>query len=487
MPPIQRLTWTLGGALLASTLLAGPALASSHREAPLIAGEPRLDSTDTYMFRSYEPGRSNFTTLIANYIPLQDPNGGPNYFALDDMAAYDINIDNVGDGQEHITFRFRIRTNYGYKTLNIGGKNIGVPLETVGPIGLGNLGNLNFQQVYEATVIRRGPGGTTEQPITWANSGGRSFGIPIDNIGNKTIPDYASYANKYVALATIPGCGNARIFVGQRKDPFVLNLGQVFDLINVKNPIGEQFANAAHDDLIAKNVTTFAMEVPTSCLVAKDPVIGMWTSASKEEPVAIGSSTTKLVQHSRLGMPLTNELLISIADKDKWNYARPIQFDGGIFKGYVTNPTFPALVEALFGAAGVRAPTAFPRLDLQAVFLTGIAGVNKPAGNPALTDQLRLNTSLPITAAAAQNRLGVIGGDNAGFPNGRRPGDDVVDVALRVAMGRLYTLGLFGKPADAPSGALDFTDGAIVNAGFFDTKFPYLRTPIAGSPGPLPN
>lgn len=179
-------------------------------------------------------------------------------------------------------------------------------------------------------------------------------------------------------------------------------------------------------------------------------------------------------------MGLVNELVIGLKDKDKFNASQPK--DDAQFLTYVTNPTFPAIVQIVFSSAGVQAPTLFPRTDLVATFLTGIAGINQPAHvKPA--EMLRLNTSTPVTPAASQNRLGVIGGDPAGYPNGRRPGDDLVDITLRVAMGRLITLGLFGTPSQAPSGGLDFTDGAIVDASFFDNAFPYLKTPLPGSPG----
>jgi hypothetical protein len=218
------------------------------------------------------------------------------------------------------------------------------------------------------------------------------------------------------------------------------------------------------------------LEVPIICLRASDPVIGAWTTASRFD-----QNSGNFIQVSRLGMPLVNELVIGLKDKDAFNASQPK--NDGQFLTYVTNPSFPALVGAIFGGAGVKAPTLFPRTDLIATYLTGIAGVNQPA-NVQPAEMLRLNTSTPVTLAGFQNRLGVIGGDNAGFPNGRRPGDDIVDVTLRVAMGRLITLGLFGMPAQAASGGLDFTDGAYVDYSFFDNRFPYLKTPLAGSPGP---
>jgi hypothetical protein len=267
--------------------------------------------------------------------------------------------------------------------------------------------------------------------------------------------------------------------VGQRKDPFVVNLGETFDLINIANPVGEAFANSGRDDVADKNVTSLVLEVPISCLTSFDNVIGGWTTASRQRND--GRDTGNFVQVSRLGMPLVNELVIGLKDKDTFNASEPK--NDAQFLTYVTNPSLPTVIGAVFAGAGVQAPTLFPRADLVAAFLTGISGLNQPA-NVRPAEMLRLNTSTPVTPAASQNRLGVLGGDNAGFPNGRRPGDDVVDLTLRVAMGRLITLGLFGTPAQAPSGGLDFTDGAIVNASFFDNQFPYLKTPIAGSAGP---
>ena len=178
-------------------------------------------------------------------------------------------------------------------------------------------------------------------------------------------------------------------------------------------------------------------------------------------------------------MPLVNEVVIGLKDKNKFNASHPK--DDGQFLTYVTNPTLPALIELLFGSAGVKAPTNIPRTDLVATFLTGIDGLNK-FGSPA--EYLRLNTAIAATPAAQQSNLGALGGDNAGFPNGRRPGDDVVDIELRVAMGVLCHAfpGVFCKPTDAPSGSLPFTDGTLQDVSQFDTTFPYLKPPIPGSP-----
>lgn len=354
----------------------------------------------------------------------------------------------------------------------------------------GNTANLNVIENYTLDIVRGNRRTGTRQAVTLAGGGATGFVKPVDRIGAKSIPNYPAYAASHVYDINIPGCGVAgsRMFVGQRKDPFVVNLGEAFDLINT-NPLGP--VNAEADSLADKNVTSLILEVPINCLTAGDPVIGAWTTASLRqgrllkpapsyaEPSKEGGAWTQV---SRLGMPLVNELVIGLKDKDRFNASRP-EHDGQ-FADYVTNPTFPALIEILYPSA--PAPTLFPRSDLVAAFLTGIntpatGNINQPA-NVVASEMLRLNTNIAPVPAGGQNTLGVIGGDNAGFPNGRRPGDDVVDIALRVVMGKLIALGLYGTPAQAPAGNAPFTDGAPVNDGLFDAAFPYLKTPLAGSP-----
>jgi len=465
-------------AIMAATLgLAPAAFASSHREAPLITQFPKLDSTDVYLFRSYERGRSDFVTMIANYQPFQEPYGGPNYYTMDPNAVYDINIDNKGTGRPAMTFRFRFNNKNNGLSLNVGGKQVPVALTELGQITSPVPATQNVVETYSISLVTYEDGRAVEQPITNAATGGTVFNKPVDNIGNKTIPDYPGYAAQFIYAVNIPGCDKpGRAFVGQRKESFVVNLGETFDLVNYANPVGEEFADTTANSIGGKNITSLEVEVPIKCIVHEaDPVVGAWTTASSV--VKSGDDEYKLRQLSRLGNPLVNELVIGLPDKDKFGASVPA--NDGQFLTYVTNPTIPALIEALFGTP---APTAFPRNDLVAVFLTGITGLNAPAHLVAAGEEMRLNTSTPPTAKGAQNRLGVIGGDDAGYPNGRRPGDDVVDITLRVAMGRLYTLGLFGNKSDAPSGGLDFTDGAFVDSTMFGHAFPYLNTPIPGSP-----
>jgi len=480
--------------ILAAVLGLVPAYASSHREAPAITGMPKVDGTDFYMFNSYEPGRGGFVTLIANYVPLQDAYGGPNYFALDPDALYRINIDNTGDGVGDVSFQFNCTQSLADIKVPVGGQQVSVPLINVGPIS-GGPGHpdatLNRRETCTLGVARGKLNAKSHfQAVTNAATHGATFDKPVDNIGEKSIADYAGYARQFIYDLSIPGCtGTGRLFVGQRKDPFAVNLGEIFDLVNLSNPLGPR--NSQPDALADKNVTSFILEVPAACLTgSKGPVIGGWTTALlprqrvlRDKPTfdSPASEHGDFVQVSRLGMPLVNEIVIGLKDKNLFNASSP-EGDAALAT-YVTNPTLPALLEILFGAAGVKAPTKFPRTDLVAAFATGVQGVNFLSdGKPH--EMLRLNTATTPTPAIAQNNLGLLGGDSAGFPNGRRPGDDVVDIELRVAMGVLCHAfpGVFCNPSDAPSGKLPFTDGTLQDVSQFDTTFPYLRTPLPGSP-----
>lgn len=472
--PASLLRTPLQLALAAISAL--PAFASSHREAPLITSTPKVDCADFYVFNSYEIGRTNYVTFVANYLPLQDAYGGPNYFQLDTNALYEIHVDNSGDAREDLTFQFRFANTPRNISLEIGSgsskRTNSVPVLAVGQITAGNNGALNVDQTYTLSVIQGLRRSGTVTPLTNSVSG--VFTKPQDNVGTKTFPNYNAYADQYIYEINLPGTTNkAKVFVGQKKDPFVVNLGETFDLINIStSPLGPVDANK--DSLRYKNVTSLILEIPKDYLRgsgANPAIIGSWTTAS-----LIQNGQTN--QMSRLGMPLVNEVVIGVADKDKFNTSEP-KDDLANFADYVTHPTLPAIIELLYGSAGAVAPTLFPRTDLVAAFVTGVTGLN---ANGAAGEMQRLNMDIPAVAAASQNNLGVIAGDNAGFPNGRRPGDDVVDIELRVAMGKLISLGLFGTPGQAPAGDAPFTDGATVNASFFLNRFPYLQPPIPGSP-----
>jgi hypothetical protein len=478
-----------GALLLGAAFLPLYASASSHREAPAIAGLPRLDGTDFYMFRSYEPGRSNYITFIANYIPLQEPGGGPNFYNLDTHARYEIHVAKNGHATTDLRFSFAFATVDKGLAVDAGGKKVAVPLLNIGEVTPAGT-DVNVMQRYTVEVENGGKSGLAENLAT----GGTEFWKPVDNIGNKSIPDYAAYAANYVYPIGIPGCATpGRVFVGQRKEGFVVNLGEVFDLVNL-NPAGPR--DAQPNTLYNKNVTSLAIEVPISCITTSaEPVIGGYTTsvAVAGGPGDYWEGNGPYKQASRLGMPLVNELVIGLPDKDKFNASRPE--NDAQFLAYVTNPTLPVILHTLFGNAAVVPGT--PRDDLVAVFLTGVKGINQPA-QVTPSEMLRLNTSTPPTPPASQNDLGVLGADPAGFPNGRRPYDDVVDITLRVAEGALCgAVGDCGSEKTDPNHGTPYTDearsagpdaqhltvsGAIQPTDTYLAAFPYLNTPIPGSP-----
>jgi len=507
---------TLAGSV--ALLVSGSVHASSHREAPFITTHPKVDASDFYLFRSYESGRSGYVTLIANYQPLQDPYAGPNYFFMDPQALYEIHVDNNGDGLEDLTFQFRFTDKDQGLTVKAGAKSVPVPLINIGPVSSTNTGSQNYSETYTLTLVRGDRRHGQFFPITDAESGSTTFTKPLDNIGEKSIPGYAAYADTFIHTITIPGCNvPGKVFVGQRMDGFVVNLGETFDLVNIKYPVTQLApagVNARNDEpnsLADKNVTSLALEIPTACLTAgSDPVIGAWTTASVRQAdvynstpqsdksvASVGPVTNwtgakvaggAWVQLSRLGAPLVNELVIGLPDKDRYNGSEPK--NDAQFADYVTNPSFPVLLQALFGSAGVLAPNVYPRADLVEVFLTGVPGLNQPKRvTPA--EILRLNTSTAITPVAMQNDLGVIGGDLAGYPNGRRPIDDVVDITLRAAMGVLLSpfdgSAKDPDPASDASRQLGYTDGAEPNPANYQGVFPYLMSPIPGSPNSASN
>ena len=319
------------------------AMASSHREAPFITTSPKADGADFYMFRSYEGiaangsgGRSDYVTLIANYLPLQDAYGGPNYFALDPNALYEIHIDNNGDAVEDITFQFRFKNKLNNVALPIGGKNVAIPLIQAGPIASVGDPNLNVNETYSLTIVR-GDRRKGKVDVIAKSSGAASFEKPVDYIGVKTLGNaaaYASYAGKHVHDIKIPGCpagkDTGRVFVGQRQEGFAVNLGPIFDLVNataaqITDPsLINAFAGNSIQD---KNVTSLAIEVHKDCLVAgTESVIGGWTTASMRQvrllsgAPASGHQTSEKpggawTQVSRLGNPLVNEVVIGLKDK----------------------------------------------------------------------------------------------------------------------------------------------------------------------------
>lgn len=490
--------------LLVATVLSTlsfSAMTSSHREAPFITQMPKVDGTDLYVFRSYEPSRENYVTLIANYVPGQAPSDGPNYYMLDPAAVYEIKVDNNGDSIEDITYQFK------FTNLNKDAKFNGVSIPLVvkgGGIANVNDANANVRETYTVNLIRGEVRDTSAKtPIRQSGNGSATFDKPLDNIGAKSIPNYSNYARKHIYPISIPGCSAAgKVFVGQRKESFVINLEETFDLINL-NPLGAETGERNY--LGDKNVTSIAMEIPTACLLAgNEKVIGAWTTAKmpqtrvlNEDAANLASSANGnlLTQVSRLGMPLVNEVIIGLKDKDRFNKSKP-KNDVRDFGSYVLKPTLPLLIQSLFS---VPAPT-FSRTDLLAVFATGLKGLNQPA-NVKPGEMTRLNTATAPTPLANQDPLGVLNlKDLAGFPNGRRLVDDVVDIELRVAEGILCTAGVkaatAAKGVDTGCGAnvapdingSKFTDGTrSSNTSVSDNQFPYLKTPLANSPNGTSN
>ena len=518
--------------LLGAVCLMPPsAQASSHREAPFVSKNPKVDGTDFYMFNSYEANRQGFVTILANYQPLQDDYGGPNYFPLDPDALYEIMIDNTGDGVEDLTFQFQYQqtlANAGAGiTLNIGPsgstQSVAVPFINVGDVR--NAGNLNVAESYTVNMVA-GPRRTgTPLPVT--AGGTTTFTKPTDYVGPKSygagLPtggataatgatNYNAYANQYIYNITLPiaGCSTqGKLFVGQRAEGFPVNLGTIFDLLDVPASIitnggADQAAIPFSSTPIGhKNITTLALELPAKCITqsSTQPVVGAWTTASVRQARVVNPNATyplpsyeggAWTQVSRLGMPLVNEVVIGIPDKDAWNASSP-PTDVAKFGKYIEYPTLPAVIDLIFGV--MFQPQTFPRLDLVEAFAQGVPGVNAfpAANNPVVSEMLRLNTAIPATAVGTQQVLGAAlcfvhgtlntsntGCDPAGFPNGRRPGDDVVDIAIDVAEGYL----LPSAPAYPAAGAGTlFTDGVNLPATNFQTTFPYLNPPHAGANG----
>jgi hypothetical protein len=552
--------------MVCGAVITAPAIASSHREAPGILKYPQVDGTDFYMFNSYETGRENYVTFIANYVPVHASYGGPNYFPLDPSALYEIHIDNDGDAEEDITFAFRPFDSFAIKTLPIGSgmnavtnsavlKNIG----GLSGIGGDNEAGLSHAQSYKLNIVTGDRRDGTSQAVAQMNGGSEDFRIPFDYSGQKTFGGpggYDTYADQFIFNINIPGCDssdNGRVFVGQRYEAFKLALGEIFDLVNFApidgdvelTPLGAGvfFPGGVTQDpnrnaLIRNNVTSFALEVHKDCLgvTTDNPIIGAWTTASMRQATVLNPNPEietveatggAWTQVSRLSNPLVNELVIGYDQKDAFNRSEPV--NDVQFAAFVTNPVLPRILDILFNTAvndflatidpDLNIPDLAPsnvggqtgRADLQAAFLTGITlpggnafTANGSPGTPP-AEMLRLNTAVDAVDRESQSAFGVAGGDTAGFPNGRRPGDDVVDIALRVVMGALcypLPLDLDGSgtagdagdnlgacaPSDAPVGFVPFTDGAPLSAADLDNTFPYLITPYPGSPfdAPLP-
>lgn len=451
-----------------------PMLASSHSEAPLIARDRFADNTDTYAFRSIEPGREGYVTLIANYIPFQSPSGGPHFFRFDDTVRYEIKIDNTGDGVEDIAYQieFETKTVNGDTILGQGAVNEDVVIKSLDDK------DYNEPQTYWVRKMEYAKGDTG---VLIANG----LKTPPANIGPKVTPNYEENLG---SKAVYPLRGGGRVFAGQRDEGFFVDVGGVFDGLNLKS-LG---LTGGYDYTKGFNVSTIALEVPIKDLTRdgktpknptdKDAVIGIWATASRRATTVINADGSRKTegeyrQISRLGNPLVNEVVIPLKLKDAFNSLSPK--DDAVAAPAVLDPELPKLMKAVFG---INIP-ADPRNDLVSIFATGIP-VNPITGPNYTTflsdgkphEYLRLNVAIPITPFDKINRLGLLGGDVAGFPNGRRVQDDVVDIALRaVAGGTPFTPETNVKPNN------ELGDGVSENDVPFLNRFPYLAPPQAGN------
>ena len=469
---------TFGRRLLTSifttSMLASSIFASSHGEAPLISMDRYADNTDTYAFRSVEPGRDGFVTLIANFIPFQEPSGGPQWYRFDDTVLYEIKIDNTGDGNEDITYQFEFTT----RTVN-GDTILGMSaVNENGVISTLNDADYNMPQTYSVRRVDR-----------TFNRRGRVLAtgltVPPANIGPRVTPDYEQNLGQ---PAVYPLSDGGKVFAGQRDEYFYIDVGGVFDAINLRS-IG---ANGGVDTTQGFNVSTIAIEVPIEDLTrtrtvpsgptASDAVIGVWSTASRRSTRVINPSqivdSGPWRQVSRLGNPLVNEVVIPLRLKDAFNSLSPV--DDAVAAPFVLDPELARLMQLVFGI-NIPAP---PRNDLVSIFATGIP-VNPITGPNYTTflsdgqphEYLRLNVAIPITPIGSINRLGLLGGDVAGFPNGRRVHDDVTDIALRAVAGGTPFTPATNVP---PNNALG--DGVSANPeGPLLTRFPYLRPPNPGN------
>ena len=452
-------------ALVAAAIVTAPITASSHREAPLISQDPLADNTDVYAFVS--PERPDRVVLISNFIPLQFPSSGPNFWKFDENVLYEIMIDNTGDAVEDITFQWRFRTEI---------RNPNTFLYNTGPVSSLDDPDLNVRQFYAVTRVA-GPRRTGSQRLIADN-------VPVmpANVGVSSFPDYVQLGGG-VFPQEFEG---HRLFAGPRDEGFYVDLGATFDLLQLRTLVTG--LGTPIDSLAGYNVSTIAIEIPIAAVTrngvppasASDPnaTIGVWSTASRQ------STTTRTatgqahagdwVQVSRLGNPLVNEVVIPVGIKDVFNGLAPT--GDGAALSFVTNPVLPPLMQALFG---VQTPPT-PRNDLVTIFLTGIPGLNQIGTTPRPSEMLRLNTGIPPTTRP--NPLGVLGGDVAGFPNGRRVGDDVVDIALRAMAGATPLTPEFVR---APNNQLG--DGVNENDKQYLRQFPFLTHPHPGresTPGP---
>jgi hypothetical protein len=492
-------------ALLAIGVAVPLSLGSSHREAPLTSIDPTGDDTDVYAFTAPEAKHS--LSVVANWVPFEDPAGGPNFYKFDPKARYYINIDNNGDGRYDVRYRFRFEDHV---------RNPESFLYAAPTVDSIDSPNLNVYQTYDVDRLVYASGGNGDRSADDSRKGGKhrkghrkhhrkaghhrkgkkhhrngkkhlrsalrssreivkdAFVAP-NNVGPKTIPNYDAVANQ--AITDLPSGG--RVFAGQRDDPFFVDLGATFDAVNIDKPgrpgIGLGNQGGGKDDLAGYGVHSIVLQVPERNVtrdgeqVSSDKdnnaVVGVWASTERKRVQVVGSRSnddgngSDWVQVSRLGNPLVNEVVVPLGKKDFFNSTSPAD-DAKNFGKYVLNPELARLMNALFNL-GVKETD---RTDIVLALLQGIPGLNQQTGKPVDTIKLNLGTD----PTSSPKRLGVLAGDTAGFPNGRRLTDDVTDIELRVVAGALI-----GK--DVPLG-----DGVDQNDKAFSDQFPYVAAPDSG-------
>jgi hypothetical protein len=457
----MRKLLVLVAALAAAALAVALSSGSSHREAPNTALDPAADDTDVYAYTADDARDS--LTVVGNWIPLQDPAGGPNFYNFDPKARYYINIDNTGDGVYDVRYRYQFKT----RIRNPSSFAVAVPEVT----SL-NDPQLNMRQTYTVyrEEYRRGKRRDTDVV-------GRNLPAVPSNIGPKTMPDYGALADQGIQSLR----GGGKVFAGQRDDPFFVDLGATFDSINFRPGTGTGNQGGGKDDVAGYNVSSIVMQVPESEVTkdgrpvssasAGNAVVGVWASAERRRlEVTQGGRGDKgrWVQVSRLGNPLVNEVVIPLGQKDRFNRTQP-RNDAKNYGRYVVEPELAKLMNALFDL-GVKETG---RTDIVGALLQGVPGLNRQVSGPNAPAVDTLKVNLGVAPAASPNRFGVLAGDNAGFPNGRRLGDDVVDISLRV-------IGGFLLPEDQGGKKLPLGDAVDQNDRPFLSTFPYVAPPTAG-------
>jgi hypothetical protein len=462
--------------MMAIMVIPNNLFAASHREAPITALDQKADITDWFTFVSFDhPQR---VTMILNVDPFLEPSNGPNYFPFDPNILYEMKVDNDHDGEEDITFQFRFHTEIRQPGVFTGyvGNLAGFPPITALD-GAGSEG-LSLRQTYTVTMLKNGIS-------TELSNGQRLFAVPT-NVGPRTMPDYRSlYRQGIYDLGD-----GIHVFAGTVSDPFFIDLGAAFDSLNFRKAAGggvlspavdaDDRHNYAPNSVAGFNVNTIALEVPITLLTRdsklhpasdKDAVIGTYGTTSRPRVTVrrspmpeVNSGSWRQVQ--RMGNPLTNELLIGTGFKDRWSMDDPK--NDGQFASFFLDP----LLAKIFASIGIPVPAA-PRKDLLPLvtYAPPICPGCRSGDSGPVADLLRLNTGIPATPLASQKRLGFLAGDLAGFPNGRRPVDDVVDIAARAVAGIL---------ADSTKFATAIGDGVNISDVGLRGTFPYVKPAHSG-------